>query len=542
MAADASRLYTILLNTGLQTKDNPLHQLLHDLIGHVISTNKQVSTIISGGGAGGGLQGIQGIQGPQGLPGIDGENSASSSDDFVSPIISVQNLNTLFTAGSVIFSGPSGSLAQDPAKLVWDDVNFFLRLYRTFTDSSNYERLSIGASGTTLAILSEALGTGIVRRIRIGNALGGGYWDIMGTDGAGNAGDLRPSTDNSQNIGQSGSAIHSLWIGSTISFTAGASTFGRLYSTVDATLVLNNSLLTIGVGLDFSTDQLLKIRKSDFSGNAALSIGLDAIGSTSTDGLTISNDTISTSIVPVQTAPRIHFKGHVWNTTAVAADNLDEWFADVVLGSGLAPTSVIRLIHRITPGGTVVPYTFNSNGTLTIVGTSSSSLLLSTGAQRIYLGSGFFGMPAASQWNFLDSTATVGFGLDGATDGILKIRNRAQNADAAITYSSYTHSGAEIDKTYQIYAPVTGGTVTMSANQSRAIINPLAGLALLTVTLPPSPVDGQVTGFSFTQIITGLTVNAPSGATVVAPPTTAAVDSTFRFIYQTSSTSWFPCS
>ncbi len=82
----------------------------------------------------------------------------------------------------------------------------------------------------------------------------------------------------------------------------------------------------------------------------------------------------------------------------------------------------------------------------------------------------------------------------------------------------------------------------MSAGQSRAIINPLAGLALLTVTLPPTPVDGQVTGFSFTQIITGLTVNAPGGATVVAPPTTAAVDSAFRFLYQTSSTSWFPCS
>ncbi len=150
--------------------------------------------------------------------------------------------------------------------------------------------------------------------------------------------------------------------------------------------------------------------------------------------------------------------------------------------------------------------------------------------------------PADGVINVTKQSTVTGFALDGTTDGVCKIRTRGSAADAAITHAAYTHSGAENDKTYQIYAPVTGGTVTMSANQSRAIINPLAGLALLTVTLPPTPVDSQVAGFSFTQTIAGLTVNAPGGATVVAPPTTAAVDSNFRFLYQASSTSWFPCS
>ncbi len=169
---------------------------------------------------------------------------------------------------------------------------------------------------------------------------------------------------------------------------------------------------------------------------------------------------------------------------------------------------------------------------------------ISAGAATVIRWTGVASMssPADGQINLTKNATTTGVGLDVTTDAVLAIRTRAQNADAAITHAAYTHSGAEIDKTYTIVVPVTGDTKTMAAGQSRIIFNPAGTLALLTVTLPSSPVDGQVTGMSFTQIITGLTVNAPGGATVVAPPTTAAVDSNFRFLYQASSTSWFPCS
>jgi hypothetical protein len=43
-----------------------------------------------------------------------------------------------------------------------------LRLYRTFTDSSNYERLAITATGTTrFGILAQNAGTGVARQIEI---------------------------------------------------------------------------------------------------------------------------------------------------------------------------------------------------------------------------------------------------------------------------------------------------------------------------------------------------------------------------------------
>lgn len=100
---DPARLYSALLNTGLQSRDNALYQVIHDLIANLVLVSKQTNTVISGGsstsvvnnnntqflnsvsdseipGEDGrpGVQGIQGIQGPQGIPGLDGVDGEDS--------------------------------------------------------------------------------------------------------------------------------------------------------------------------------------------------------------------------------------------------------------------------------------------------------------------------------------------------------------------------------------------------------------------------------------------------------------------------------
>lgn len=50
-AYDVNRLYTLLLNTRLQTRDNPLYQVIHELIKSLASVNKETNSIISGGGS-----------------------------------------------------------------------------------------------------------------------------------------------------------------------------------------------------------------------------------------------------------------------------------------------------------------------------------------------------------------------------------------------------------------------------------------------------------------------------------------------------------
>ena len=44
MAFDPARLYSILLNTGLQTKNNPLYQVIYNLIGSVSSLTNSSSS------------------------------------------------------------------------------------------------------------------------------------------------------------------------------------------------------------------------------------------------------------------------------------------------------------------------------------------------------------------------------------------------------------------------------------------------------------------------------------------------------------------
>lgn len=117
MSLDPSRLYSLLLKTGLQQKDNRLWQIIHDLIGAVANLNNPSGplSIISGGGSTvltqiiqaipgldgldgedalviQGLQGLQGAIGPQGVPGFDGEEGG---DIFI--IVPPEGVDGTFT-------------------------------------------------------------------------------------------------------------------------------------------------------------------------------------------------------------------------------------------------------------------------------------------------------------------------------------------------------------------------------------------------------------------------------------------------------------
>ncbi len=72
------RLYSALLNTGLQTKDTPLYQVIYQLIGAINTLGKGITGGSSGGGGSTTII-VQGTQGPMGQPGQDG---LDGSDGF----------------------------------------------------------------------------------------------------------------------------------------------------------------------------------------------------------------------------------------------------------------------------------------------------------------------------------------------------------------------------------------------------------------------------------------------------------------------------
>lgn len=102
---------------------------------------------------------------------------------------------TLTTDASNILALRSGANAQ------------FLRIYNTYTDGSNSERLAIGWNANTCFIATENAGTGSTRNmvIRAGNQLdlsgssgSNGQWNLL------SSGTLRPGSDNTFDLGQTG--------------------------------------------------------------------------------------------------------------------------------------------------------------------------------------------------------------------------------------------------------------------------------------------------------------------------------------------------
>lgn len=87
----------------------------------------------------------------------------------------------------------------------------------------------------------------------------------------------------------------------------------------------------------------------------------------------------------------------------------------------------------------------------------------------------------------------------------------------------------------QYSQPTTGQTVAANPGVQMLFIDPAGSLLALTVTLPDSPVDGQVFSMSSSQAITTLTITG----TIVGTLTTMALGGFARFCYSSTATKWF---
>lgn len=88
--------------------------------------------------------------------------------------------------------------------------------------------------------------------------------------------------------------------------------------------------------------------------------------------------------------------------------------------------------------------------------------------------------------------------------------------------------------------PTTGQTVTVPANQAFTAINPAGALAALTVTLPSVFTQGGVAQIIISQAVTSLTINAPSGFSIVgAAVSSATTAANVVFSYRLEGTTWY---
>ncbi len=83
-----------------------------------------------------------------------------------------------------------------------------------------------------------------------------------------------------------------------------------------------------------------------------------------------------------------------------------------------------------------------------------------------------------------------------------------------------------------------GFNVTINAGNTFLLLTPTGTLATGTITLPPSPTDGQSVLVTSTQTVTALTI-AGNGKTVNGAPTTITVSTPFRLRYDAVNSSWY---
>ena len=199
------------------------------------------------------------------------------------------------------------------------------------------------------------------------------------------------------------------------------------------------------------------------------SITVNGIATTSTDGLSLVNNTAATAAVPVQRSPRLRFSGTAWNSVAVASET-DDWAVEVRPVSVAGTTTSGIFFSRSIAGGAFTDiWNVNSGGTCLI----THKLQISDTTGEIVTGNdGFFywntravfTSPADSQINFTNNAVNAGVGIDVATDAIMKIRTRAQTGYATIDALGYKVSGVAGVATFGPAAvasiTVAGGIIT----------------------------------------------------------------------------------
>jgi hypothetical protein len=111
------------------------------------------------------------------------------------------------------------------------------------------------------------------------------------------------------------------------------------------------------------------------------------------------------------------------------------------------------------------------------------------------------------------------------------------------TFSGIQTKGAKTNRTPMSYYwvnPTTGGTVTVVDGVSALLLEPIPGaIATLTITLPPTPEDGQLFRIGAVNGVTAITWVPGAGKTVhPTVPTTIASGGNLALMYHAENTRW----
>ncbi len=208
-----------------------------------------------------------------------------------------------------------------------------------------------------------------------------------------------------------------------------------------------------------------------------VSATINSIASTSTDGMLLANNTLSTAGADRQISPRLRFRSHTWNLTAVAADNTHDWWIEGYPESAATPYGTMRFVSSLNGAAATVPLILDSrpNGVSTFLSDVrvTGDLTVSAASRMQFLNRGGFAASGNGLFLFRLQDTVTGFGLDVVTDAVMKVRTRAHTGYATVDALAYRINGGagavgSADKIQKSVAAIADATLT----------------TILTITIP----------------------------------------------------------
>lgn len=229
-----------------------------------------------------------------------------------------------------------------------------------------------------------------------------------------------------------------------------------------------------------------------FGASGSGTTGPSGIATTSTDGFVLENSTAATVGVPVQQSPRLRFRSQVWNSTAVAATNTNDWFIESVPTTGATPVGVLKFGSSLNGAAATFPFSFS-----TVVGAGSSNIDSSTGLLTLGGNSNVASMASlragiGSQLGWSSRSQMLA-----PTDGSVTLNNAAIALGSTLKFDALPTIASGFGTSPAITAgstPLagsinvgTGGTATTGVINFNGTAYPSAPFCIVTTTTTTTP-------------------------------------------------------
>lgn len=283
---------------------------------------------------------------------------------------------------------------------------------------------------------------------------------------------------------------------------------------------------------------------------------------TVTDGgvVTATNFTVNGTTIPATGIykPATNVLGFATNSTLGWAQGSGQELlygvtSAVTIVSGVTPQLQLHAAGTAAIGAFIRYSTPGGGGASFLLGSSRHAAATAGTAVQSGDGLGTIICVGDDGTSFVNNVGVARFAVDGSVStGIVPCRFLIQTMNSsgvsieALRIDSSQNVITKLgiaDQSYSYQTPATGFSITIANGVQTLILDPAAGLAAGTITMPSAPVDGQIVRITSTQNITALTVSANTGQSIKNAPTALTVSTTgsyaYAFIYRSSNTTWY---